>query len=103
MKRFLWLGFVLCLDLICSGCGDTFRPIIIPNPPTFPNPKAAHTVVAINDNGAVVPGTAMVIDFSGDTNVSVANVAFAPVHAVQQAPTQLLWANHSLPRPLNHA
>jgi DNA-binding beta-propeller fold protein YncE len=96
MKRFLWLGFVLCLELICSGCGDTFRPIIIPNPPTFPNPKAAHTVVAINDNGIFTPGTAMVVDVSGDTNVSVANVDLAPVHAVQQTATQVLVVNQAV-------
>jgi DNA-binding beta-propeller fold protein YncE len=96
MKRFLWLGFVLCLYLICSGCGDTFRPIIIPNPPTFPNPKAAHTVVAINDNGTVVPGTAMVIDVSGDTDVSVVNVAVAPVHAVQQTANEVLVVNRAV-------
>jgi len=36
-----------------------FRPIILPNPPTFPNPAATHTVVSINDNGAVVQGSAM--------------------------------------------
>ena len=101
MKRFLWLGFVLCLYLICSGCGDTFRPIIIPNPPTFPNPKAAHTVVSINDNGTVVPGSAMVIDVSGDTDVSVVNVGVAPVHAVQQTASEVLVVNHSTPGPLN--
>ncbi len=56
MKRVLWLGFVLFIYVICSGCGDTFRPIIIPNPPIFPNPKAAHSVVAINDNGSAVNG-----------------------------------------------
>jgi len=96
MKRFLWLGFVLCFYLICSGCGDTFRPIIIPNPPTFPNPKAAHTVVSINDNGTVVPGSAMVIDVSGDTDVSVVNVDIAPVHAVQQTATQVLVVNQAV-------
>ncbi len=96
MKRFLWLGFVLCLYLICSGCGDTFRPIIIPNPPTFPNPKAAHTVVAINDNGLFVPGTAMVIDVSGDTDVSVVNVDIAPVHAVQQTANVVLVVNQAV-------
>ena len=96
MKRFLWLGFVLCLYLICSGCGDTFRPIIIPNPPTFPNPKAAHTVVAINDNGTVVPGSAMVIDVSGDTDVSVVNVGVAPVHAVQQTANEVLVVNRAV-------
>jgi hypothetical protein len=96
MKRFLWLGFVLCLYLICSGCGDTFRPIIIPNPPTFPNPKAAHTVVSINDNGTVVPGSAMVIDVSGDTDVSVVNVDIAPVHAVQQTANEVLVVNQAV-------
>jgi DNA-binding beta-propeller fold protein YncE len=96
MKRFLWLGSVLFLYLICSGCGDTFRPIIIPNPPTFPNPAATHTVVSINDNGTVVAGTAMVIDVSGDTDESIANVGLAPVHAVQQSASVVLVANHSV-------
>ena len=96
MKRFLWLGFVLSLYVICTGCGDTFRPIILPNPPTFPNPAAAHSVMSINDNGTVVAGTAMVIDVSGDTDVSVANVGLAPVHAVQQSANQMLVVNHSV-------
>jgi len=96
MKRFLWLGFVLFLYVICTGCGDTFRPIIIPNPPTFPNPAAAHSVLSINDNGTIVPGTAMVIDVSGDSDVSVANVGLAPVHAVQQSANQVLVVNHSV-------
>src|ERR1019366_4850892 len=56
MKRFLWLGFVVSFCVICSGCGETFRPIIIPNPPQFPNPAASHSVVSINDNGTIVPG-----------------------------------------------
>jgi len=96
MKRLLWLGFVLLLTLICTGCGDTFRPIIIPNPPTFPNPAAAHSVMSINDNGTVVSGTVMVVDVSGDTDVSVANVGLAPVHAVQQSASQILVVNHSV-------
>lgn len=104
MKRFLTLGFVLLLHLICTGCGDTYRPIIIPNPPTFPNPAAAHTVVTISDNGTTVngvpvevsPGSAMVIDVSGDADVSENNVGLAPVHAVQQTANQVLVVNHSV-------
>src|SRR6266481_5735627 len=96
MRRFLWLGFVLFLYVICSGCGDTFRPIIIPNPPTFPNPKAAHTVVAINDNGTAVPGSAMVVDVSGDSDVSVKDVGLAPVHAVQQTANEVLVENRAV-------
>jgi DNA-binding beta-propeller fold protein YncE len=96
MKRFLWLGFVLSLYLICSGCGQTYRPIIIPNAPIFPNPKAAHTVVSINDNGTFVPGTAMVVDVSGDTNISVEDVGVAPVYALQQSANQVLVVNQSV-------
>jgi DNA-binding beta-propeller fold protein YncE len=101
MKRFLWLGFVLLLHLICTGCGDTFRPIIIPNPPTFPNPAAAHSVVAISDNGTTVAGSVMVIDVSGDSIASVADcttplcIGIAPVHAVQQTAGQVLVVNQS--------
>lgn len=101
MKRFLWLGCVLLVYVVCTGCGDTFRPIIIPNPPAFPNPQAAHTVVAINDNAPAsgpdtVFGTAMVIDVSGDSDQSIANVGLAPVHAVQQSASEILVVNHSV-------
>jgi len=101
MKRFLWLGFVLLLYLICTGCGDTFRPIIIPNPPTFPNPAAAHSVVAISDNGTTIAGSVMVIDVSGDAITSVADcttslcIGTTPVHAVQQTASQALVVNQS--------
>ena len=95
MKRFLCLGAVLFLSVVWAGCGDVFRPIIIPNPPQFPNPAAAHTVVTLSDNGDAVDGTAMVIDVSGDTEVSIKSVGLNPVHAVQQTATQVLVVNQS--------
>jgi DNA-binding beta-propeller fold protein YncE len=102
MKRFLWLCVILFLFLICLGCGDTFRPVIIPNPPKFPDPRASHTVVTISDNG-VLPGSAMVINVTGDSDVSEADcqegspcIGIAPVHAVQQTATQVLVVNHSV-------
>ena len=107
MKRFLCLGFVLSLYVICTGCGETFRPIIIPNPPIFPNPQASHSVLSINynsecldnacdDGQAPLTGTAMAIDVSGDTEVSIVNVGLAPVHAVQQSANLVLVVNHSV-------
>jgi len=93
MKRFLWLGWVAFLLLIWTGCGDVFRPIIIPNPPTFPNPRAAHTVLTVNDNGSISHGSALVVDVSGDSEVSVADVGVTPVHAVQQSANQVLVVN----------
>jgi len=102
MKRFRWLGLVLCLLMVWTGCGDTFRPVIIPNPPAFPDPRAAHTVLAINDNntsllaGSADPGSIMVIDVSGDTDVSTRDVGLYPVHIAQQTASQFLVVNHSL-------
>ncbi len=93
MKGSLRVGLVLYLLAICAGCGDTFRPIIIPNPPAFPDPRAAHTVLSINNNGSSDPGSVMVIDVSGDTDEGVANVGLVPVHAVQQTANQVLVVN----------
>lgn len=93
MKGSLRVGLVLYLLAICAGCGDTFRPIIIPNPPAFPDPRAAHTVLSINNNGSSDPGSVMVIDVSGDTDEGVANVGLVPVHAVQQTSNQVLVVN----------
>jgi DNA-binding beta-propeller fold protein YncE len=94
MKRFLWLGLVLCLMAIWVGCGDTFRPIIIPNPPAFPDPRAAHTVIAVNNNNFTAnQGTVMEIDVSGDSDIGEAKIGFLPVHAMQQTGTQVLAVN----------
>jgi DNA-binding beta-propeller fold protein YncE len=101
MKRFLWLGWTAFLFLFCAGCGDTFRPIIIPNPPTFPDPRAAHTVMAVNNNGPTNPnepfgpGSLLVVDVSGDSEVGIANVGVTPVHAVQQSTNQVLVLNQA--------
>jgi hypothetical protein len=96
MKGSLRVGLGLGLLAICAGCGDTFRPIIIPNPPAFPDPRAAHTAVSINNNGSSNPGSIMVIDVSGDSDEGVANVGLVPVHAVQQAANQVLVVNQSV-------
>src|ERR1700675_1783233 len=103
MKRFLYLGAVLFLFLICSSCGDVFRPIIVPNPPKFPNPAAAHSVLILSDNGTVNGGvetaqigSAMTIDVSGDTDESQKNIGLVPVHAVQQTANQVIVVNQSV-------
>ncbi len=96
MKRFLCLGILLVFYIAMIGCGDTFRPIIIPNPPTFPNPAAAHTVVSLNDNGATVAGSAMSIDVSGDSVSSIVNTDIHPVHAVQQSANEVLALNQAV-------
>ncbi len=94
MKRSLWLGMILCLVAFWAGCGDTFRPIIIPNPPAFPDPRSAHTIISLNNNnGNANQGSVAEIDVSGDTIVDAAPTGVAPVHAVQQTAVQVLAVN----------
>jgi len=95
MKLFLRLSTVAVLFMICVSCGDQYRPVIIPNPPIFPNPAAAHTAVTISNNGDFNNGSAMVIDVSGDTIMSIKDVGLVPVHAVQQTASQVLVVNQS--------
>src|SRR5215470_5159910 len=101
MKLFLWLNGIALLVLIWTGCGDVYRPTIIPNPPTFPDPRAAHTVMSVNANPSdssgtqINPGSVTVVDVSGDSVVSVANLGVMPVHAVQQTASQVLVVNQA--------
>lgn len=76
-------GLLFCF-LICVGCGDVYRPTIIPNPVPTPDPKNFHSVFTVNQNGVVNPGTGMQVDVSGDSNAGVTHVAMMPVHATLQ-------------------
>ena len=67
--------------LICVGCGDVYRPTIIPNPVPIPPPENFHTAFVINQNGTAYPGTGMQVDVSGDSAAGIAKVAMNPVHA----------------------
>jgi YVTN family beta-propeller protein len=75
------IAALLVCFLICVGCGDVYRPTIIPNPVPIPPPQNFHTAFAVNQNGTVYPGTGMQVDVSGDTNAGVTKVAMNPVHA----------------------
>src|SRR5215470_955917 len=105
MKVFLWLSGMASLLLLWTGCGDVYRPVIIPNPPTFPDPRAAHTVMSVNANPSdsadtlINPGSVTVVNVSGDSVVSVANVGVNPVHAVQQTASQVLVVNQVVVTP----
>ena len=75
---------------IGSSCGDTYRPIAIPEQPTPPSPAALHYVLSLSINGtcppqmgqACGPGASTRIDVSGDTSVDTAQVGLNPVHAI---------------------
>jgi hypothetical protein len=104
MKRLLWLGLLTFLFFICTGCGDTFRPIIIPNTPQFPDPRASHSVVSINDSGTdpacsfppqCPDGSLISIEVTGDSVMGEAATGVHPVYAILQSASQLLVVNRS--------
>jgi YVTN family beta-propeller protein len=78
------LAALLFCFLICVGCGDVYRPTIIPNPVPTPDPKNFHSAFTVNQNGAFNPGTGMQVDVSGDSSAGVTHVAMMPVHATLQ-------------------
>ncbi len=75
------LGGLLLLALICTSCGDTFRPVATPISPPPPDPSSFHYALVISSNGPSNPGSSTRIDVSGDTNVGVARLGLGPVHA----------------------
>ena len=75
------LAALLFCFLICVGCGDVYRPTIIPQPVPTPDPKNFHSVFTVNQNGSCNRGSGMQVDVSGDSSSGVTSVATLPVHA----------------------
>src|SRR5437879_12108344 len=95
------LAVVLFPILLWAGCGETFRPVVIPTPPAPPDSSNFRAVFVVNSNGPANPGTGMQIDVSGDTNVSTAKLGLGPVQAaVPPSGTADAFAPHSLHDPL---
>ena len=79
--RMLRAAYVLALLLICTSCGETFRPVANPILPNQPNPGFAHIALVLSSNGLDHPGASTTIDVSGDTDVGQATMGLMPVHA----------------------
>jgi YVTN family beta-propeller protein len=71
------LVFSICLALI-TGCGDTFRPTIIPQAQPQGNPSTLGQAVVLSTNPSG-NGSDTHVDVSGDTNVGVVTVGPNPV------------------------
>jgi DNA-binding beta-propeller fold protein YncE len=75
------VGMLALMFLVCTGCGDYFRPVAFPVVPTQPNPNFTHMAVVLTDNGTNNPGASTTIDVSGDSDIAQATVGLMPVHA----------------------
>lgn len=72
---------VLLFMSLCTGCGQTYRPVATPIAPLPPNPAFSHVALVLTGNGPSNPGASTSIDVSGDTAVSRSTVGLMPVHA----------------------
>ena len=79
-RRVGWLALVALATLFEMGCGEVYRPVVIPTSTTPPNPSSFHAVFAVSNNAASNPGSALQIDVAGDTNIGAANMGFNPTH-----------------------
>jgi YVTN family beta-propeller protein len=85
---------VLLVMLICTSCGQTYRPVATPVIPNPPNPNFSHLALMLSGNGSNNPGASTSIDVSGDTAISQATVGLLPVHAVlEQGGNRVYVAN----------
>lgn len=80
LRRLSRLTVVAALMLVEIGCGQYYRPVVIPLTTTPPDSANLHTVFALTANVPGSPGAGMQIDVSGDTDVGEANVG-TPTHA----------------------
>ena len=67
IRRVGAMAAVVLSLVLWMGCGQVYRPVVIPTTTTPPNPANFHSVFAVNDNVPFNPGTAMEIDVSGDS------------------------------------
>ena len=81
---------LLTLVLLWTGCGDVFRPVANPIVQPGGDPQREHHTLVVSSNGSN-PGSAVVIDVSGDTNVATFTgnngVGRNPVYATSSAGT----------------
>lgn len=87
---------IFALVLICTSCGDYFRPVAFPVVPTQPNPEFNHVAVVLTTNGTNNPGASTTIDVSGDSDVSQATVGLVPVHAALVASATKVYVANRL-------
>ena len=73
-RRVAGLAVAAISIVLWVSCGQVYRPVVIPQPSTPPNPANFHQVFAISTNVASSPGTALQIDVAGDSNIGVGNM-----------------------------
>jgi YVTN family beta-propeller protein len=76
--RLVQAGTVLAAAALVAGCGNNYRPAIIPINASGPAAQPTSYAVAVSAPSATTPGIATVIDYSGDSIIASAAVGISP-------------------------
>ncbi len=76
--RLVQAGTLLTAAALVAGCGNNYRPAIIPINATGPAPQPTSYAVAVSAPSITTPGIATVIDYSGDSIMATAAIGIGP-------------------------
>jgi DNA-binding beta-propeller fold protein YncE len=83
--RLVQAGTVLTAAALVAGCGNNYRPAIIPISASGPAAQPTSYAVAVSAPSATTPGIATVIDYSGDSIMASAAVGVGPISFTMDA------------------
>jgi len=76
--RLVQAGTVLAAAALVAGCGNNYRQAIIPVNASGPAAQPTSYAVAVSTPSATTPGTATIIDYSGDSIMASAAIGIGP-------------------------
>lgn len=79
LRRLLAISVISTVFVFLTGCGTTFRPVVLPQPTSGPSAQPTAYAVVVSYTGQSNPGIATIIDYSGDTILAQSQIGAGPL------------------------
>jgi DNA-binding beta-propeller fold protein YncE len=76
--HFAQASAALALAALLGGCGDNYRPVVTPIATSGPPAQPTSYTVVVSTTGASTPGVVTIIDYSGDSILTEAQIGPGP-------------------------
>jgi YVTN family beta-propeller protein len=76
--RLVQAGVAFAAVSLFAGCGNNYRPTVVPISSAGPAPQVSSYAVVVSSTSATAPGYATVIDYSGDSIMATAPIGPGP-------------------------
>jgi len=76
--RLVQAGAALAVAALVAGCGNNYRPVVMPINSSGPAPQPQSFAVVVSAPSPTAPGIATIIDYSGDTVMARAPIGPGP-------------------------